>query len=70
MEGVRLLARTGMHPMHHGHMWTGECKALVTTGSREVGIFRFVHSLPEHLGTLHIGDLFPHVKIHSFVTEK
>ena len=58
VEGVRLLEHTGMHPMHHGHVWAGESKVLVTVGSREVGTCRCVHSFPEHLGTLHIGDLF------------
>lgn len=58
VEGMRLLAHAGMYPTHHRHVWAGEPKALVTTGSGEVGMCHSVHSFPEHLGTLHISNLF------------
>lgn len=58
VELVKLLAPSGMHPVHHGHVWNGQCKALVTTGSREMGMCQCVHLFPEHIGTLHISDLF------------
>lgn len=57
--GVGLVrAPSGMHPVHHGRMWNGQCKALLTVRSGEMGMCHCVHLFPEHLGTLHISDLF------------
>lgn len=58
VEGVRLLDASLHVPMHQGHMGAGGCKALVTTGSREVGMCHCVHLFPEHAGTLLSSGLF------------
>lgn len=55
---MRLLLPSGILPVHHGHMWNGQCKALVITESREMRMCQCVDLFPEHIGILHISNLF------------